>query len=77
MAKVMMFPQQKKTLPKGLVDYLHELAKDYVAAYEAALILMDLEENRPDDNEVLEMVRKTFSDGIYDAFDELGKDLSE
>ena len=42
MAKVVMFPQQKK-LPKCVEERLYEIAKDYVATLKAAVMLMDLE----------------------------------
>lgn len=70
MAKVVMFPQRKK-LPKGIEDRLYEVAKDYVATLKMAVVLMDLEEDKPTQEEMMELVGTAFARGICDAIDEL------
>lgn len=70
MAKVLMFPQKKK-LPKGLEEHLHEVAKEYVLTLNGIVVLMELEEDKPTYEEVLEMVADAFSEGIYKAIEDL------
>ena len=70
MAKVIMFPQKKK-LPKGVEERLHEIAKEYVDVLYSVAVLMDLEQDKPTPEEVMELVGMTFADGICDAIDEM------
>lgn len=70
MAKVYDFPTKRK-LPAGMERDLIQVARDYVAILKAITIVLDLEENPPSYEEVLEMVSETFAKGIYDAIDEL------
>ena len=70
MAKVVMFPQKKK-LPKGVEEHLCEIAKDYIATLRSAVILMDLELDKPTQEEIMALVEEAFTKGIYEAIDEL------
>lgn len=70
MAKVLMFPQKKK-LPKGMEESLTKIAKDYVATLYATVTLMELEADKPTQEEIMEMVGQVFTDAIYEAIDEL------
>lgn len=70
MAKVMMFPQKKK-LPKCVEEELRKIAKDYVGVLHAAVMLMDLELDKPTQEEMMELVGAAFADGIYEAIEEL------
>ena len=70
MAKVLMFPQKKK-LPTGMEESLTKIAKDYVATLYATVTLMELEDDKPTQEEIMEMVGQVFTDAIYEAIDEL------
>ena len=70
MAKVIMFPQKKK-LPKGVEERLREIAKEYVNVLYSVAVLMDLEQDKPAPEEVMEMVGMAFADGICEAIDEM------
>ena len=70
MANVVMFPQKKK-LPKGVEESIYKIAKEYVATLRAAAILLDLEENKPTQEEIMELVSEAFAKGIYEAIDEM------
>ena len=71
MAKVVMFPQKKK-LPKGVEEEIFKIAKDYVTTLRAAVMLMDLEAEKPTQEEMMELVGEAFAKGIYEAIDEMG-----
>lgn len=70
MAKVVMFPQKKK-LPKVVEEELYKVARDYVAALKAAAILIDLEQDKPTEEEFMELVGIAFAEGICEAIEEL------
>lgn len=70
MAKVVMFPQKKK-LPKCVEEELYKVAKDYVATLKVAVMLMDLEQDKPTQEEIMELIGTAFARGISDAIDEL------
>ena len=70
MAKVVMFPQKKK-LPKGVEDEIRKIAKDYVGVLNAAIMLMDLEEDKPTQEEMMELVATALANGISEAIEEL------
>ena len=65
-----MFPQKKK-LPKGVEERLCKIAKDYVATLRAAVMIMDLESDKPTQEEIMELVEQAFTKGIYEAIEEL------
>ena len=73
MAKVVMFPQKKK-LPKGLEENLHIIAKDYVATLKAIVMIMELEADKPTQEEIMELVGAAFADGINEAIEEMEED---
>ena len=70
MAKVYIFPQEKK-LPAGMEKRLKEVAKEYVETLYATMTLFGLESEPPTMEEVQKMVEKTFAEGIIEAIDEL------
>lgn len=70
MAKVCLFPQ-KKTLPSGMEEELHKVAKEYVETLYAIVTLFELQADKPTYDEVLDMVAEAFSEGIYEAIGEL------
>ena len=70
MAKVVMFPQKKK-LPEGVEKRLGEVAKDYVGVLRAAVTLMELEGDKPTDEEIMNLVGEAFAKGILEAIDEM------
>ena len=70
MAKVYMFPQEKK-LPAGMEKRLKEVAKEYVEVLYATMTLLALDSDPPTTEEVQKMVEKTFAEGIIKAIDEL------
>lgn len=70
MAKVLMFPTKKK-LPKVMEESLRKIAKEYVATIYATATLMELEEDKPTQEEIMELVAAAFSEGIYEAIEEL------
>ena len=70
MAKVVMFPQKKK-LPKGVEEEIRKIAKDYVGVLNAAIMLMDLEEDKPTQEEMMELVATALANGISEAIEEL------
>lgn len=72
MAKVVMFPQKKK-LPKGVEEDLCRIAKEYVGTLSAAVLLMDLESDKPTQEEIMELVEQAFTKGIYEAIEELSE----
>lgn len=70
MSKVYAFPIKRK-LPGGMEKELHNIAKNYIETLYAIMVLLDVEEDKPTYNEVLEMVEAAFTDGIYKAIEEL------
>lgn len=70
MVKVMMFPQKKK-LPKGMGNELHKIAKNYVETLYATVVLMELEADKPTREEIMDLVEIAFTEGIYEAIEEL------
>lgn len=70
MAKVYAYPTKRK-LPKGMEESLRKVAKDYVETLYATLALLDTQADKPTYDEVMEMVAEAFTDGIYDAIEEL------
>ena len=70
MSKVYAFPMKKK-LTVNMEKELHKVAKNYVEALYAIVMLFDLEEDKPTYDEVLELVAAAFTDGIYKAIEEL------
>lgn len=70
MAKVVMFPQKKK-LPKGMEKSLRKIAKDYVATLRATVMLMELERDKPTQEEIMELVGEAFAEGINEAIEEM------
>lgn len=72
MAKVVMFPQKKK-LPKGVEEHLRRIAKEYVETLASAVLLMDLEMDRPTQEEIMGLVEATFCEGICEAIEEMGE----
>ena len=70
MAKVYAFPN-KKRIPSGMKEELRRIAKDYVAVLYAIVDLMELEAESPTEDEIMELVAEVFSEGIYEAIDEL------
>lgn len=73
MAKVIVFPQ-KKRLPKGLEERVHEIAKEYIEVLYASLILLVGEEYTTEDlDEVHEMVAMVYAEELRKAIDDLEK----
>lgn len=70
MAKVYMFPE-KKRIPSGLESELHRVAKEYVETLYAIATIFDLEEDKPTYDEIVDMVAESFTDGIYEAIEDL------
>lgn len=70
MAKVYVFPQKKK-IPSGMKDELRRIAKDYVAVINAVATLMQLDDESITDDEIMELIAEIFSEGIYEAIEEL------
>ena len=70
MAKVYAFPN-KKRIPAGMKEELRRIAKDYVAVICAIAELMELEAEPATEEEIMELVAEVFSEGIYEAIDEL------
>lgn len=70
MAKVYVFPMKRK-LPSGMEKDLRRVAREYIAVLRAITIVLELEENPPSHEEILEMVQETFTNGIYEAIDDL------
>ena len=70
MAKVYAFPMKRK-LPSGMEKDLRRVAREYIAVLRAITIVLELEENPPSYEEILEMVSETFTEGIYEAIDDL------
>lgn len=70
MAKVYMFPTKTK-IPFGMKDELHRIAKDYVAVIHAIAVLLELEAESITEDEIMELVAEVFSEGIYEAIDEM------
>lgn len=70
MAKVYMFPEKKK-LPKCVEEHLHEIAKEYVGTIRSAVLLMDLERDKPTQEEMMELIGTAFAEGITKAIEEL------
>lgn len=70
MAKVMMFPQRKK-LPMCIEERLYDIAKQYVETLRACVLLMDVEQDRPTEEEFMELIAEAYSNAIYKAIDEL------
>ena len=72
MAQVYVFPRQKQ-LPKGMEAELHRVAKEYIEAIYAIVMLFELEAEQPTYEEILSMVEKAFTDGVYEAIAQLGE----
>ena len=70
MAKVYAFPTKRK-LSVVMEEDLRKVAKDYVAVLVAISSVLELEENPPTTDEVIEMVADAFSKGIIDAIDDM------
>ena len=70
MARVYAFPN-KKRIPSGMKDELRRIAKEYVAVIYAIANLMELEAEPPTQDEIMELVAEVFSEGIYEAIDEM------
>ena len=70
MAKVYVFPQKRK-IPSSMKDELRRIAKEYVAVIYAVATLMQLEAEPITDDEIMELIAEIFSEGIYEAIDEL------
>ena len=70
MAKVYAFPTKRK-LPGGMDAELRRIAKHYVETLYATVTLFDLESDKPSYEEVMELVAEAFTEGIYEAIDEL------
>lgn len=70
MAQVYAFPTQKK-LPKGMEEGLHRVAKEYIEAIYAIAVLFEVEADPPTYEEILSMVEKAFTEGIYEAIAQL------
>ena len=74
MAKVYMFPQEKK-LPGGVVKRLNEIAKEYVELLQAIIVLLDVDISDDEQyDEVLELVKVAFAKGIIAAVEEMEED---
>ena len=52
-------------------DELHRIAKDYVAVIYAISNLLELEAESITEDEIMKLVAEVFSEGIYEAIDEL------
>lgn len=52
-------------------DELHRIAKEYVSVIYAIANLLELEKETITEDEVMELVAEVFSEGIYEAIDEL------
>lgn len=72
MAKVYAFPQKRK-IPSGMKDELRRIAKEYVAVIYAVATLLELEAEPITEDEIMELIAEIFSEGIYEAIDELGE----
>lgn len=70
MAKVYAFPQ-KKRIPSGMKDELHRIAKEYVAVIQAIAVLLQVDEESIADDEIMELIAEVFSEGIYEAIDNM------
>lgn len=70
MAQVYAFPTQKK-LPKGMEEGMHKIAKEYIEALYAIVTLFAVEADPPTYEEILSMVEKAFTEGIYEAIAQL------
>lgn len=70
MAKVYLFPN-KTRIPSGMKDELHRIAKEYVSVIYAIANLLELEKETITEDEIMELVAEVFSEGIYEAIDEL------
>lgn len=70
MAKVYAFPN-KKRIPSGMKEELRRIAKDYVAVLYAIVDLMELEAEPISEDEIMELVAEVFSEGIYEAIEDL------
>lgn len=78
MAKVIEFPIKKVELPHEVEDCLHEIAKAYVKTLNYALA--ECSSDNPTNAElstIQEMVVSAYAKGLYQAVDEMEKDLSE
>lgn len=70
MATVYAFPTKRK-LPGGMEKEIHRVAKHYVEALYAITTLFALEEDKPTQEEIMELVANAFTDGIFNAIEEL------
>lgn len=70
MAKVYAFPTKRK-LPGGMEKELRQIAKNYIEALYATVVLFDLETDKPTYEEVMELVAEAFTEGIEEAIEEL------
>ena len=70
MVKVYEFPTKRK-LPAGMEQDLHRVAREYIAVLKAITVLLELEENPPSEEELMEMVGKALGEGITNAINDL------
>ena len=70
MAKVYAFPRKTK-IPSGMKDELYRIAKDYVAVIYAIATLLEIDSESITEDEIMELVAEVFSEGIYEAIDDL------
>ena len=52
-------------------EELRRIAKDYVAVLYAIVDIMEIEAEPPTQDEIMELVAEVFSEGIYEAIEEL------
>ena len=72
MAKIYAFPNNKR-IPSGMKDELHRIAKDYVGVIYAIATLLEIEEESITEEEIMELVAEVFSEGIYEAIEDLAE----
>lgn len=65
MAKVLDFPMRK--LPDDVEKYLYEAAGEYVEKMNTAMSLMNVDITHPDYAEVMQLVIRTFVNGVIKA----------
>ena len=70
MAKVIMFPD-KKRLPRGVENDIRKIAREYIEVLAATMILYDLTNDGPTQEELRQMVEEAFAEGICEAIDDL------
>lgn len=71
MAKVYMFPQQKK-LPSSLEERLNKIGREYIELLYATLTLMCQDSsNQEEMEEITALVTQAYADGMLEAIDEM------